>query len=275
MLMEIYALIGPSGTGKSHRALKIAHENGIDYIIDDGILIYQTKILAGVSAKNANTKMEAVKRAIFESESHKNEVKNAIFENNVEKILIIGTSERMVNKIIKRLAIGDEYQKISIFDIASEHEINEAISMRKNQGIHAVPLPTFEVKKHFSGILRNPIKLIFKIKGTNETKTFEKTLIRPNFSYIGKFFISERAMLQIIKNEIDKFDEIVKVFAIDIRQNKDGIEVDVSLGMKVCRLHETAKYVQKNISEAVENMTLINTKNININIIKVYAGLKI
>lgn len=272
--MEIYALIGPSGTGKSHRALKIAYENGVDYIIDDGILIYKAKILAGMSAKNANTKMEAVKRAIFEDESHKREVKRAIFENKVEKILIIGTSERMVNKIIKRLGIGDEYQKISIFDIASEDEISEAIKMRKGQGIHAVPLPTFEVKKHFSGILRNPIKLIFKIKDTDETKTFEKTLIRPNFSYIGKFFISERAIVQIIKNEMDKFSDIVKVFAIDVSQSNDGIKIDVSVGMKSCRLNETAKDVQKSISEAVENMTLINIKNINVNIIKVYVKLK-
>ena len=34
--MEIMALVGASGTGKSHRALVVAHEHNIDTIIDDG-----------------------------------------------------------------------------------------------------------------------------------------------------------------------------------------------------------------------------------------------
>jgi len=36
---------------KSHRAIGIAHKNNCDAIIDDGLLIKGTKILAGTSAK--------------------------------------------------------------------------------------------------------------------------------------------------------------------------------------------------------------------------------
>lgn len=64
-MMEVYALVGSSGTGKSFKALEFAYENDIEYIIDDGILIYKNKVLAGISAKQANTTIEAVKRAIF------------------------------------------------------------------------------------------------------------------------------------------------------------------------------------------------------------------
>ena len=35
--MEVLALVGPSGTGKSHRALVVAHDYNVDAIIDDGI----------------------------------------------------------------------------------------------------------------------------------------------------------------------------------------------------------------------------------------------
>ena len=35
--MEVIAFVGSSGTGKSHRALVVAHENNIECIIDDGI----------------------------------------------------------------------------------------------------------------------------------------------------------------------------------------------------------------------------------------------
>ena len=61
--MRIYALIGSSGTGKSYRTLELAYDKDIDYIIDDGLLIHKNKILAGVSAKQAKTTMEAVKKS--------------------------------------------------------------------------------------------------------------------------------------------------------------------------------------------------------------------
>ena len=44
--MEVVAFVGPSGTGKSHRAIGVAHNNNCDAIIDDGLLIKGTKILA-------------------------------------------------------------------------------------------------------------------------------------------------------------------------------------------------------------------------------------
>ena len=49
--MEVYALVEASGTGKSHRALWVAKERNIEYIIDDGLLIRGNEIIAGKSAK--------------------------------------------------------------------------------------------------------------------------------------------------------------------------------------------------------------------------------
>lgn len=63
--MEVVAFVGPSGTGKSHRAIGVAHNNNCDAIIDDGLLIKGTKILAGTSAKNETNRIQAVKRAIL------------------------------------------------------------------------------------------------------------------------------------------------------------------------------------------------------------------
>ena len=55
--MDVIALVGPSGTGKSHRALVIAHKHKADAIIDDGILISDGKIIAGHSAKQEVSKI--------------------------------------------------------------------------------------------------------------------------------------------------------------------------------------------------------------------------
>ncbi len=49
--MDVIAFIGPSGTGKSHRALVVAHEHHASCIIDDGILIHNNRIVGGFSAK--------------------------------------------------------------------------------------------------------------------------------------------------------------------------------------------------------------------------------
>ena len=43
------ALIGKSGTGKSHKALSVAGQNDIEMIIDDGLLIYGNRVVAGTS----------------------------------------------------------------------------------------------------------------------------------------------------------------------------------------------------------------------------------
>lgn len=63
--MEVVAFVGPSGTGKSHRAIGVAHNNNCDAIIDDGLLIKGTKILAGTSAKNETNRIQAVKGQFY------------------------------------------------------------------------------------------------------------------------------------------------------------------------------------------------------------------
>ena len=76
--MRIVAFVGPSGTGKSHRAQMVAREKNIDYIIDDAILVSQIKVVAGTSAKKASTKIESVKRALFSMPGQAEEMKEAI-----------------------------------------------------------------------------------------------------------------------------------------------------------------------------------------------------
>ena len=101
--MKVVAFVGPSGTGKSHRAIGIAHKNNCDAIIDDGLLIKGTKILAGTSAKNETNRIQAVKRAIFTEEDHAEAVRQALAGNDVRRLLILATSDNLREKIVKRL----------------------------------------------------------------------------------------------------------------------------------------------------------------------------
>ncbi len=189
--MKIYALVGRSGTGKSYKALEVACENNIEYLIDDGLLIYKNKIVAGISAKQSKTYIEAVKRAIFNDENHRKDVKDKIKEKNIQKILLIGTSNKMVKQIVNKLELGEIYKYIYIEDISTYEEI-ELAKRSRERGNHIIPVSTMEIKPIANGLSINPLKRkIFK-NNSKETKLIEKTVIRPTFSYRGKFSINKK-----------------------------------------------------------------------------------
>ena len=153
---KTYAFIGPSGTGKSYRAQMVAGEKNINFIIDDGLLIKGNQVIAGTSAKKAPTKIETVKNALFSSEDRKEEMQKAIKKNKVDKILILGTSDGMVDKIAANLGLPPITERIYISEVATEEEMETARKIRMTQGKHVIPVPTFEIKKDFSRLLTRP-----------------------------------------------------------------------------------------------------------------------
>ena len=89
--IKVYAFVGPSGTGKSYRAQMVASEKKINFIIDDGLLIKDNEIVAGLSAKKAPTKIETVKHALFLSKEEQQQIQKALKKYKPSKILILGT----------------------------------------------------------------------------------------------------------------------------------------------------------------------------------------
>ncbi|MBQ6758034.1 MAG: Asp23/Gls24 family envelope stress response protein [Selenomonadaceae bacterium] len=207
--MDVIALVGPSGTGKSHRALQVAREHGADAIIDDGILIKDGHIVAGESAKTEKSKIMAVRRAIFVLPGHADDVREAIKEMQPHRILVIGTSENMVQKIAKTLDLPPIQLIVRIEDIASRSEIAAAQFHRLKEGKHIIPVPTIELKPHFSGFLVNPLQSIFKQSSVKRRKLGEKSIVRPVFSYYGKLIIDDK-VIQVIVERIVRAREFVK-----------------------------------------------------------------
>ena len=101
----VYALVGESGTGKSFRSKLLAEQYNINAIIDDGLLIQDEKIIAGHSAKREKTYMGAVRAALFDDKEHRDSVAKVLKKSKIKKILILGTSEKMVMKIAMRLQL--------------------------------------------------------------------------------------------------------------------------------------------------------------------------
>ena len=89
--IKVYAFVGPSGTGKSYRAQMVASEKGVNFIIDDGLLIKDNEIIAGESAKKAATKVATVKHALFYEDAEKEVIIKALKYINIRNIRWNGT----------------------------------------------------------------------------------------------------------------------------------------------------------------------------------------
>ena len=259
--MRTFALIGKTGTGKSFHALDISQENKIDAIIDDGLLIFESKILAGRSAKHEKTRVASVKRAIFDDLDHALSVRNALRDNPIGSVLIIGTSEKMVNEIAKKLHLPPFEKTFKIEDIATPEEIDIASVMRNKFGKHIIPVPVFEVKKQFSGYFLNSI---FS-KGLKGAKS-EKTVMRPTYSYLGNFIISPKVFIDICNYEVSKIEGVFSVGKIKSSFDQNGyisLDVDVSLDFP-CDIPKTAESIQKAVSESIENSTSMVVEGVNV-----------
>ena len=263
--IKVYAFVGPSGTGKSYRAQMVAGEKDVHFIIDDGLLINDNRVVAGESAKKASTKIETVKKALFLHDDEKKVIQKALKKYKVKKILILGTSDGMVEKIAENLGLPKVSDTTYITDVATEEEMKTARNIRVTEGKHVIPVPTFEIKKDFSGYLLDPLQ-IFKSKGKGKQPYIsEKSIIRPTFSYMGNFTISDSVFRQIAEYQVEKMPEIYKVIRTRVQNYGEGplidMEVSVVYGYNVA---EGLIEFKKKIVKEIENLTAMNVVKLDV-----------
>ena len=144
------------------------------------------------------TKVGSIKRAFLQDDEHAKEVKAALSIISLSQFFL-GTSDGMVEKIAQRLGYNVK-EKVYIHEIATEFEIKQALTTRKEQGKHVIPVPTFEIKKDFSGYFLDPLQ-IFRRKGKGSFQLIgEKSVVRPTFSYLGNYTISDYTIYQIVEH---------------------------------------------------------------------------
>jgi uncharacterized alkaline shock family protein YloU len=298
--MEVYTLTGPSGTGKSFRAMDICKEFNIDGVIDDGLFIYKGTVIAGESAKRAGTKVGAIKAAIFNDEEKARKVAAAIKAKRPESILVLGTSDEMADLIIERLEInrfkkgrfkriagpgkrvfgkdnskGDrlrstktkgakgDVHRIYIEDITTEEERTEARKQRKNYGKHVIPAPAMELKRSFAGYFLDSLGLF---KGRAHA-TAERTVVRPTYSYYGDYILSDKVITDIC--EIAAEDEPAIKGVIMVNQEPSPEDYIINIALKIssrCSLWDDVMKYQKKVNDMVEEMMAFNVSEVNIEI---------
>ena len=261
--MEVFAFVGASGTGKSHNSQNVAADYSIDYIIDDALLIKQNKVIAGKSAKTEPTKIGSVKAALFIDEARAKAMKNAIKAENIEKILILGTSNEMVDKIAENLHLPKICKRVYIEEVSSPEQIEAAKKLRREKGIHVVPVPTFEIKEQFSGYFLDPLKMFEK----KDRVYKEKSIIRPTFSYLGNYTISDKVLRELVTYEGKKQEGISKLVKVNVEKYVDGMKIDVDVNVYFgVRIPDITTALRKRIVDEIDYMTGINIFSININV---------
>lgn len=246
--MEIYALYGPSGTGKSTSALALAHKYQIPAIIDDGLLIYQGRKVAGQSAKYEKTTIQAVKRAIFFWKDHAEEVKNALAQAPIQRLLLLGTSQRMVHRIQEALELSPIQHYISITDIRSSSEIKAALFDRGMQGRHVIPIPRVQVEQDF--ILRLIAK-VDKIFSAKKEQIGETTIVHPQFQ-TGKIHVSGHALRKLAIHSCKNLPFVAEFIKANVSLDRaPTVEADVKLVLGLEEnLESKAHLIQQHIYQA-------------------------
>ena len=254
--VKVFALVGKSGTGKSFRAQLVAQKYGIDLMIDDGLLIREKKIIAGKSAKREKAILTAIKTALFTDKEHVDAVNKALEDEQFKRILIIGTSVRMVKRIAERLSLPQPDRIIQIEDVATQAEIEIAQRSRDNEGKHIIPVPAIEVKRNYPHIFFDSVKILFKMSMRlfSKERVFEKAVVRPEYSKRGRIAISESALSEMILHCVNEFDPFLKVEKIILSQEgyRYNLEIflDIAFGAQISgTFHELQNYIVSSIEK--------------------------
>ena len=267
--IQVYAFVGPAGTGKSHRATHVAKQNGIDFIIDDGLVISRGRILAGRSAKSEINRLRAIRRAIFEYPEHRDEVVRYLTKHPPEKLMILATSEDMIGKITARLGLNAPVKTIHITDISTSEEIEAALRERREKKQHVVPVAKAQIQQNFAGKLVSQIRGFFRGRDKNENSN---TIVKPLFSFNGKVTIESDAILDLCRRLLELREHVRKIREIDLETYDDKIELSVELDLNLGNMSalSIAKTLQRKLRMGLSYFTGMEIKQVNIRVNEIF-----
>ena len=206
--------------------------------------------------------------AIFEDEEQAAEVRAAIERCAPKSILVLGTSDRMVDIIAGRLGLPPVTEYIHIEDITTESQRNRAIDARAKGGMHVIPAPTIQVRKQFSGYFLDPKRSFRKTRAELGEQAGEKTVVRPKYSYFGKFDISEKVINDIASHIVSVTPGAVQLLLASSTADSDNnmyirAVITVDWGSRV---RAVAGQLQQALVEAVTAMTGFNILGVEVEV---------
>ena len=148
---------------------------------------------------------------------------------------------------------------------------------RLKEGKHIIPVPTIELKPHFSGYLIDPLQSFFKKSSTRRRRLGEKSIVRPVFSYYGKLIIDDSAIKAIVQRIVGEKDYVTKVGTIHVHHiwkgDEDcGLEISCSVVLSYGNHIPTLiRQAQEKVRESIEYMTGMIVHEVNITVKALYV----
>ena len=184
----------------------------------------------------------------------------------LDSILILGTSDDMVEKIAERLGLPKPSRIIHIEDITTPAQRTKASKERKEDGTHIIPAPTFEVKRQFSGYFLDP-KRSFRSGAFKKPLGAEKTVVRPTFSYLGHYEISDKVVSDIVQLMAEATPGVANVLWVSSQNSDEGMYIRVVLQFEYgCKVRTAALAMQRAIHDEVAYMTAFNVLGVEVEI---------
>ena len=262
--IEVIAFIGAAGTGKSQRASQVAYQYGVDFIIDDGLIVSRGQIMAGKSAKAEKNLVRAIRRALFQYAPHRLEAASFLASRAPCRVMVIATSNLMMEKIVTALNLPLPLKLVDITEVASHEEIVNALKERREKKQHVVPVSRTQIQRNFAGKFVSQLKDFFKSKDKQDART----VVQPPFSFGGQVTIETEAILEMTRRLIAIKDHIHQVHELTLVPEGDAISVNLAVDVKLSGKSALylARLLQKKISRGLSFYTGMEVKKVNINI---------
>ena len=146
--------------------------------------------------------------------------------------------------------------------------IETAMRIRFTEGKHVIPVPSIEITRSYPQIVYDSMKILKKNSPPGKKQSYEKTIVRPEFSRPDKEEISEEAITQMVKHSIGDYDPVIKVKKARGVKNPDSTySVYITLQLPLRHyMSTTISDLQEYITECLEKFGGILLKNVSIEI---------
>jgi len=205
-----------------------------------------------------------VRTAVMMNEEQAREIRAALKKLKPERVLVLGTSKRMVHRIVDALDLPRPDEYVMIEEVATPEQISHARRIRRLHGKHVIPAPTFEVKKSFSGYLVDPLRL-FHRRARGPSALIEKSMVRPTFSSLGHFAITDSVVASIAERACSDNEGIAEVLKTSVVSRPEGVVINVDVVVSYgYRVIDVLRYAQQEARDMVDHMTALNVISLNI-----------
>jgi len=187
-------------------------------------------------------------------------MKAALAKAAPEKLLILGTSRHMIHRICEALELPEPSRFIRIEDVSCSEEIEKAQHIRIKEGTHIIPVPTMELKPHFRGYLLDSIRSFFYDNNGKKLSPFERSVVRPIFSYYGKLTFSNDVLESLVRHALSQIEGVTKInrlkVAINYNSTRNGLAIILSLTIAYGQnIKKLMSRIRRDIQHEVEYTT--------------------